>query len=91
MNHTSAQLYPDHIDKYIQEEVGFHAMLGPLDSKPFDVHISPFMSWEKYYSNSRRTIMDLFVCQLLMESLRIHTWVLIFRCIVHQSIPLYEL
>ena len=34
-------------------------MLGPLDHKPFDVHISPFMTREKSDSDSRRTIMDL--------------------------------
>ena len=59
VNHASARLYPDHVDKYIEEEVGFQAMLGPLDFKPFDVHISPFMTWAKSDSESRRTIMDL--------------------------------
>ena len=59
VNHASARLYPDHVDKYIEEEVGFQAMLGPLDSKPFDVHISPFMTRAKSDSESRRTIMDL--------------------------------
>ena len=59
LNHASARLYPDHVDKYIEEEVGFQAMLGPLDSKPFDVHISPFMTRAKSDSESRRTIMDL--------------------------------
>ena len=34
-------------------------MLGPLDSKPFDIHISPFMTSEKLDSNSKSTIMDL--------------------------------
>ena len=59
VNHASARLYPDHVDKYIEEEVGFQAMLGPLDSKPFDIHISPFMTRAKSDSESRRTIMDL--------------------------------
>ena len=59
VNHASARLYPDHVDKYIEEEVGFQAMLGPLDTKPFDIHISPFMTRAKSDSNSRRTIMDL--------------------------------
>ena len=59
VNHASARLNPDHVDKYIQEEVGFKAMLGPLDIKPFDIHISPFMTRDKSDSNSRRTIMDL--------------------------------
>ena len=59
VNHASARLYPDHVDRYIREEVGFKAMFGPLDNKPFDVHISPFMTREKSNSDSRRTIMDL--------------------------------
>ena len=29
VNHASARMYPDHVDKYIEEEVGFQAMLGP--------------------------------------------------------------
>ena len=59
VNHASARLYPDHVDKCIEEEVGFQAMLGPLDTKPFAIHISPFMTRAKSDSNSRRTIMDL--------------------------------
>ena len=59
VNHTSARLYPEHVDKYIAEEVGFQAMLGPLDNKPFDIHICPFMTREKSDSDARRTIMDL--------------------------------
>ena len=53
VNHASARLYPDHVDKHIEEEVGFQAM---LDTK---LHISPFMTRAKSDSNSRRTIMDL--------------------------------
>ena len=59
VNHTSARLYPDHVVRYIQEEVGFKAMLGPLDIKPFYIYISPFMTRDKSDSNSRKTIMDL--------------------------------
>ena len=59
VNRTSATLYPEHVDKYIEEEVGFQAMLGPLGTKPFDIHISPFMTREKSNSDARRTIMDL--------------------------------
>ena len=57
VNHASA----DHVDRYMNEEVGFQAMvfLGPLNNKPFDSHISPFMTREKSDSDSRRTIMDL--------------------------------
>ena len=59
VNHASARLYPDHVDRYIQEEIGFQAMLGPLDSQPFDIHISPLMTRNTLDSESRRTIMDL--------------------------------
>ena len=48
-----------HHGPYIQEEVGFQAMFGQLDSKPVDIHISPFMTRKKSDWNSRRTIMDL--------------------------------
>ena len=37
----------------------FQAMLGPMDNKPFNIHISPFMTRAKSDSNSRRTIIDL--------------------------------
>ena len=47
------------MDKYIQKEISFQAMMGPLDNHPFDIHISPFMTSEKPDSNSRRIIMDL--------------------------------
>ena len=46
VDQASAQLYPDHVDRHIQEEVGFQGMLGPLDNKPFDIHISLFMTRE---------------------------------------------
>ena len=93
MNYASAELYPDNINKYIQEQVGFQAMLDPSDTKPF-VQISPFMTREKLDLNSRRAIMDLSILkafQIIMERSRTHTWVLIFRCIIYQLIPLYEL
>ena len=47
------------MDKYNKEEVGFQAMLGPLNHKPFDLHISPSTTREKSDSDARRTIMDL--------------------------------
>ena len=31
VNHASARLYPDQVNKYIQEEVGFQAILDPLE------------------------------------------------------------
>ena len=57
--HASARLYPDNVDKYIEEEVHYQAMLGPFDMKPFDIHISSFMTRAKSDPDSRRTIMDL--------------------------------
>ena len=58
VNHALAWLYPNHIDRYIQDEVGFQAMLISLDTQPFDVHISLFMTRQKLDSNFRGTIMD---------------------------------
>ena len=58
-NHTSANEYPDPVDKYIQEEISHNAMLGPFEIPPFDLHVSPFMTREKVGSNKRRTIIDL--------------------------------
>ena len=58
-NHASAKNYPSHVDKYIQEELSHNAILGPLDRKPFDVHISPLMTRDKSNSDCHRTIFDL--------------------------------
>ena len=58
-NHLSALNFPDHVDKYIQEELKFGAMIGPFDNLPIKAHISPFMTREKQGSNTRRIIMDL--------------------------------
>ena len=72
---------PDHVDRYTWEEVGFEAMLGPLDNNPFDVHISSFMTREKSDSDSRRTIMDLSFPKGL--SVNNNTfWVQLFKCII---------
>ena len=58
-NHASARNYPTHVNKYLQEELLHNAILGPLDDKPFDVHISPLMTRDKSSSDCRRTIFDL--------------------------------
>ena len=34
-------------------------MLGPFDSKPICMHVSPLLVRDKQNSNSKRTIMDL--------------------------------
>ena len=36
--------YSEHIDKYLQDEIQFGAIYGPFDSKPFPLHVSPFMT-----------------------------------------------
>ena len=59
INHALARLYPDQVDKHIGEEVGYQAMLDLFSMKPFNIHISPFMTRAKLDSDSRRTIMDL--------------------------------
>ena len=58
-NHASVRNYPTHIDKYLEEELFHGAILGPLDDKPFDLHISLLMTRDKSSSNCRRTIFDL--------------------------------
>ena len=58
-NHASAIAHADHIDKYLQDEMQFGAIYGPFDSKPFPLHVSPFMTREKSGTNKRRAIVDL--------------------------------
>ena len=58
-NHASARNYPTHVDEYLQEELSHNAIWGPLDHKPFDLHISSLMTRDKSSSECRRTIFDL--------------------------------
>ena len=60
VNHKGATEYPEHIDKYIQKEIGLGAIIGPFDAIPFtgQVGISPLSTREKRDSNSRCIIMD---------------------------------
>ena len=44
---------------YIVDELKHGAMLGPFQSKPIDLHVSPFMTREKPDSSVRRTIVNL--------------------------------
>ena len=71
INHASARLLPAHVDRYIREDVGFQAMLGPLDNK-LSIHISPFMTREKLDSDSKRTITDL----SFSKGLSVNDWVM---------------
>ena len=59
VNHTSAIQNSQHISQFIQEEIDHNAMLGPFDSKPIRMHVSPLLVRDKQNSNSKRTIMDL--------------------------------
>ena len=59
VNHTSAIQNSQHISQFIQEETDHNAMLGPFESKPICMHVSPLLVRDKQNSNSKRTIMDL--------------------------------
>ena len=59
INHASAIAYSQHIDKYLQDEIRFGAIYGPFESKPFPLHVSPFMTSEKSGTSKRRAIVDL--------------------------------
>ena len=60
LNHKSANLYPSHVDTYLQDEKGFGAIVGPFSKKPFkNLHCSPFITREKPDSENRRVIVDL--------------------------------
>ena len=58
-NHPSAIQFIEHVDQYIQEELSYQAIIGPLTEMAFKIHISPFMTREKAGSDTRRTIIDL--------------------------------
>ena len=59
-NHFSAQAYSEHVDFYIQTELGFNALLGPFARSPVDgTHTSPLMTREKKNCEHRRVIVDL--------------------------------
>ena len=58
-NHASAVAHAEHIDKYLQDEMKFGVIYCPFDSKPFPLHVSPFMTREKSGTNKCRAIVDL--------------------------------
>ena len=59
-NHASAQQHGEHIDFYIETEIGYGALLGPFSRPPVaPMHISPLMTRPKRDSNNRRVIVDL--------------------------------
>ena len=57
-NQASAIEFDSHVNEYIREDLQHVALLGPFDSPPFDLHISPFMTSPKSGSEVR-TIVDL--------------------------------
>ena len=59
-NHTSAKIYPQYIQSYLDEEVQYKAILGPFQDPPMrDLPISPMMTREKPNAPHRRVIIDL--------------------------------
>ena len=58
-NHASARNYLTHVDKYLHEELSHNTIWGPLDHKPFDLHISSLMTRDKSSADCRHTIFDL--------------------------------
>ena len=59
-NHKSATQFPEQVEKYITDELGHNALLGPFEEPPIDgLHISPLLSRPKDCVQNRRIIMDL--------------------------------
>ena len=58
-NHASATQFASHVRAYIQEEAKPGTILGPLNNKPMELHVSLFMTRDKPDSNTRRTIVNL--------------------------------
>lgn len=60
-NHSSAEQFPAHIEKFLENEISLGGVLGPFNAKPFSpwLHSSPLMSRPKKDSDNRRIIADL--------------------------------
>ena len=59
-NHKGAEEYPTDIDKYLEKEGYYNAILGPFVVAPFSHYVvSPLNSVPKKDSNERRVILDL--------------------------------
>ena len=58
-NYRSALDFPQEIDRYIETETKYGALLGLFDSLPIDAHMSPLMTRSKQTSEKRRTVIDL--------------------------------
>ena len=59
-NHKSAIDHPQDIQAYLDEEIKYHAILGPFKDSPIkNLHVSPLMTRDKPGSQHRRVIVDL--------------------------------
>ena len=60
-NHTSANLFPSEINKYVDKELGREGICGPFFGVPFHnrVGVSPLSTRDKKESKDKRIIMDL--------------------------------
>ena len=58
-NHASALQNSQPVQSYIQGELSFQEMLGPFQTKPISLHVSPLMVRDKQESFKTMTIMDL--------------------------------
>ena len=82
INHASATAYSDYIDKYLQDEIQFGAIYGPFNSKPFPLHVSPFMTRENSGTTKSRAIVVLswpHGLPLMLLWQNISTWALILN------------
>ena len=61
VNHAKDTDATIHIDKYIQKELQYNALLGPFEEYPFTpwYQVSPMMTRDKHESNDKRIIVDL--------------------------------
>ena len=71
-NHASAKLYPQNIQAYLQEEIGYKVILGPFKDPPITgLHIGLGKAWV--------TIADLlsrwFITSHLNQLLPNHVWI----------------
>lgn len=60
-NHNSALLHEKHIDKCIETELRYNALIGPFEENSFDIPLatSPLMPVPKKDSIEHRTVVDL--------------------------------
>ena len=59
-NHSSANLFLEDINAYLNEEIKYGAILGPFTAPPLaELHTSPTMTREKPSASHRRVIIDL--------------------------------